>query len=189
MCDVGAPQWGGGLSMVGRVCLIAIVLSLVAPCSTTHIKGTFRAGDFYHFLVKFGFQKTDRHQKDTRGYIFGNITTIGKQWKEPVTLAVLDRFHFLEYYENRSIFNKDLACKKMFARLNSTSYDAKCNPNGHDFLRKVPCPQGGLCIDEDYKWNVVKGHQFTYVIQDFRQPKYVTQLDKKESRKLLLLLV
>lgn len=174
MYNARVPKRGGALATITLFWLVVVMFILITPCSTTHITGTFRAGDFFQFLVKFGFQKTDRHQKDTRGYIFGNITTTGKDWKVPVTLAVLDRSHFLEYYENRSLFNKELACMRMFGRLNSTSFDSKCNPDGNDFLRKIPCPPNGLCVDEDYVWNVVKGNQFTYVIQDVRQPKYVS---------------
>lgn len=36
----------------------------------------------------------------------------------------------------------------------------------------MPCPKGELCKDEDSKWNVIKGHQFTYVIQDLWQPRF-----------------
>lgn len=140
--------------------------------SGSHVTGTFKSNDFFKFLVKFGFQKTDRHQKDTHGYIFGNITS-NYPFSVPVTFAVLDTAHFLGYYENRLKFNKEQACKDMFNRLNTASYDAKCNPRGiYDFLRRIPCPKGELCVDEDYKWNVVQGNQFTYVIEDFRKPKF-----------------
>lgn len=154
---------------------VFIVYLLIIVCFHsiygTHITGTFKSNEFFKFLLKFGFQKTDRHQKDTHGYIFGNITA-KHPLSQPITFAVLDRSHFLEYYGNKSIFNKEQACKLMFNRLSTTAYDAQCNPPGkHDFLRRVPCPKNKLCVDEDSKWNVVQGNQFTYVIEDFRSPK------------------
>lgn len=155
---------------VNTAVLFLLLCGSLQDVSGTRVTGSFRTDEFFKFFIKFGFQKTDRHQKDTHGYIFGNITSKFKL-PVPITFAVLDRSHFLEYYENRSVFNKEQACRLMFNRLNTTSYDSKCNTDGYDFLRKVPCPKNALCIDEDSKWNVVKGYQFTYVIQDFRQPK------------------
>ena len=66
---------------------------------------------FFSFLAKFGFQKTEILNKDaTQGYIYGNITYFGAQNDsanvDQVTLAVLDRANFLEYYGNRSVPNR-----------------------------------------------------------------------------------
>lgn len=147
-----------------------VFLFIFSPTSSTHLKGIFKTDEFFKFLVKFAFQKTDRHHKEeTRGYIFGNITS-SRELPVPITFAVLTKPYFLEYYKNRLIYDKNLACKHMFNVLSTKAYDAKCNKDGNDYLRKVPCPKGGLCIDEDTPWNVVKDHQFTYVIQDLKQP-------------------
>ena len=101
----------------------------------THITGTFNTSEFFRFLMKFGFQQTDRHrQRDSYGYIFGNVTS-RKNFSQPVTLAVLDRGHFLEYYGNRTVRDRNEACARMFNTLNQSSYDAKCNIDGQDFLR------------------------------------------------------
>lgn len=60
----------------------------------------------------------------------------------------------------------------MFARLNATSFDAKCNPNGKgDYLRRVPCRKG-LCIDEDSPSNVIENSQLTFVISNLNQPRF-----------------
>jgi hypothetical protein len=66
------------------------------------IEGEFDTSDFYLFLNKFGFLKTEKasEQKSTFGYVFGNISAIG-DFPGTVTLAVLDRHHFLEFYGNR----------------------------------------------------------------------------------------
>lgn len=136
----------------------------------THLKGTFETKDFFKFLIKFGFQKTDGHSPDTtHGFIYGNVTS-RHNYSMPVTLAVLDRSYFLDYYKNREIFNKDEACKRMFSKLNKRAFDPHCSDTGKDYLRRIPCPKGQLCVDEVNPWNVVKNHQFTYVIQDFKQP-------------------
>ncbi|XP_065160392.1 integral membrane protein GPR180 [Atheta coriaria] len=142
------------------------------PNHTTHLKGKFRSNDFFKFLVKFGFQKTDLHlRENTHGYIFGNITS-NQHFPVPVTFAVLDRSYFLDYYQNHVLYDKSEACKRMFAQLKTKAFDPKCSPNGNDYLRQVPCPKGKRCVDEDSAWNVVKDYQLTYVIQDLKQPSF-----------------
>lgn len=159
------------MSKIKIIVAIAILLTLSShPTTCTHLKGTFKTKDFFKFLVKFGFQKTDRHHKeDTYGYIFGNITAKG-DFPESITFAVLTKPYFLEYYQNRLTYDRNEACKHMFSKISTKAYDSECNPQGIDSLRKIPCKRGELCIDEDRPWNVVKGHQFTYAIQDLKQP-------------------
>lgn len=155
-----------------KVLFVNVILILVCFQSTTptHLKGTFHTKEFFKFLIKFGFQKTDRHHKDdTHGYIFGNITS-KQDLPVPVTFVVLAKPYFLDYYKNRAVYDRNQACKHMFSIVNTKAFDAKCNPDGKDYLRKIPCPKNELCADEDSPWNVVKGHQFTYVMQDFKQP-------------------
>ncbi|KPJ11211.1 Transmembrane protein 145 [Papilio machaon] len=60
----------------------------------------------------------------------------------------------------------------MFQNLNSSAYHPKCNTCGQDLFRRIPCPEGKLCIDEDTPWNVIKTNQFTYVIQNTGQPRF-----------------
>jgi hypothetical protein len=87
-------------------------------------------------------------------------------------LVILDKFNFLDYYSNRSVANKELACQKMFDKLQISAYDTDCNAHARgDYLRKVPCPKGKLCIDEDEPKNIVPGSQFTYIISDLVQPR------------------
>lgn len=151
--------------------VIPLLTFFFLAVSSTHIKGEFSTDEFFKFLVKFGFQKTDIHyQKETYGYIFGNITS-NQQFKYPVTFAVLDGRHFINYYKNRELKNKEQACQIMFQDLNSSAYHPKCNAYGQDLFRRIPCPKGGLCIDEDTPWNVIKNNQFTYVIQNTGQPR------------------
>ncbi|KAL7293736.1 hypothetical protein TKK_0012806 [Trichogramma kaykai] len=148
------------------------LLMLCDKTNSTHITGTFKTKDFFKFLIKFGFQRTDQlNPKDSYGYIFGNITS-RTNFTQNITLAVLDRSHFLEYYGNRTIRNKELACAMMFDTLKKSSYDEKCNDDGQDYLRRIPCPKGKLCPDENVPWNVIKGNQFTYTIQDLYQPRF-----------------
>lgn len=159
------------LKIIQLVLISLLILHTnVYPVESTHLKGTFQTNEFFKFLVKFGFQKTDRHHKeDTYGYIFGNITS-KQNVPFPVTFAVLPKPYFVEYYKNRLLYDKSLACKRMFETLSTVAFDQKCNKGGKDFLRKIPCPANGLCADEDTPWNVIKGNQFTYVIQDLKQP-------------------
>ncbi|CAH0545819.1 unnamed protein product [Brassicogethes aeneus] len=160
-----------------RVVLVFCVFVVACLCTSkgTHLKGTFKTDEFFKFLIKFGFQKTDIHQPDlTHGFIYGNITSKNK-FPVPVTLAVLDRSRFLEFYNNRHserVYDKDQICKQMFRTLKKIAYNAKCNVNGNDYLRRVPCPKGGLCKDEEDPFNVVKNSQFTYAIQNFNHPSF-----------------
>lgn len=150
------------------LCLLLYNLTL---SSATRISGTWDSGDFFKFLVKFGFQRTIRiNQRDSYGYIFGNITS-NEVPSQYATLAVLDRGYFLQYYGNRSVADKDVACARMMSKISTVAFDPKCNTKGGDFLRSVPCPKGQLCREEDQPWDVVKGYQFTYNIQDLTQPR------------------
>lgn len=151
---------------------ILLVLHLICEQNATHITGTFRSNDFFKLLVKFGFQKTERHsQRDSFGYIYGNITS-QDSFPVPITLAVLDKYDFLPYYGNRTLYDLDKACERMFTTIDHFAYDKKChNKNPVDFLRRIPCRSGQLCDDEDAPTNVVPGYQFTYVISNMNQPR------------------
>lgn len=79
---------------------LIVLTSLLSLTAAVNIEGQFDTDDFYLFLNKFGFQKSSEiDQKSTFGYIFGNITA--KDLPPSLTLAVLDRHHFLEFYGNR----------------------------------------------------------------------------------------
>lgn len=155
-----------------RLLFILLITFILCFCNTNcaHLKGTFKNNEFFKFLVKFGFQKTDRHQRElTHGYIFGNITS-KQNFHVPVTFAVLDRSHFVQYYQNRGKYDKSEACKRMFSNLKDQAFHFKCAPKGQDFLRRIPCQKNKLCVDEDAPYNVIKENQFTYVIQNLVQP-------------------
>lgn len=156
------------------LCLLLFAFTAPPPSVTAiHIAGTFRPQhEFFKFLVKFGFQQTERHaQSDTLGYIYGNVTS-PDAFAVPLTLAVLDRQQFLSLYDNRYIYDKNYACRLMFSGLELSSYDAHCNPTARgDYLRRVPCPHGRLCVDEDNAAHVVPGSQLTYVISNLLEPR------------------
>nr|AEE61411.1 unknown [Dendroctonus ponderosae] len=151
---------------------IFLFIQCVEIYQCTHLKGTFSSSDFFKFLIKFGVQKTAGHSPDTsQGYIFGNITSKSHLFV-PITFVVLRRSHFIDYYKNRVIFDKDEACNRMFSKLNKRAYDPQCSHDGKDYLRRIPCPTGELCEDEDDQWHVVNNHQFTYVFKDFKEPAF-----------------
>lgn len=145
-----------------------------AKVTATHLKGSFDTQDFFKFIVKFGFQKAETHRpQDSFGYIYGNVTS-EKDFHQPVTLVVLDKSTFVDFYHNRSlsIYGRELACQHMFRHVQFLAYDVECNSHGkRDFLRRVPCPKGQLCVDEDAPSNVIAGNQFTYVISEVSQPR------------------
>lgn len=142
--------------------------------SALHAKGTWNSKDFFLFLGKFGFQRTDKNDiQHSQGYIYGNITSKNNKTKS-LNLAVVDSEFFMEYYGNRTAIKP---CSLMFEKIHTIAFDAICQPKGlEDFLRKIPCPTNGLCTDEDNPKNVVPGFQFTYKVQDMVYPRFVDQI-------------
>lgn len=140
-----------------------------------HLSGSWNSNDFYVFLAKFGFQKTDpKELEKTQGFIYGNITARRKNDNRTnlMTLVVVDSEYFLEFYGN-STLPAAHACPVMFNKLDTIAFDFICKPNGmEDFLRKIPCPNNKLCVDEDDPHNVVPGFQFTYKVRDVQRPRF-----------------
>lgn len=162
------------LNIISNVLLFVILIDSIVLHNATHITGSFRTGEFFKLLAKFGFQKTERHsQRDSFGYIYGNITA-KEQFPVPITFAVLDKHNFLPLYGNRSLINRDAACQRMFSTIDQFAFDHNCHSkNTLDFLRRIPCNRNQLCTDEDRPSNVIPGHQFTFVISDLNQPRLV----------------
>lgn len=162
---------------ISLVLRLIVIFNLIVLQSALHITGTFRTNEFFKLIAKFGFQKTERHsQRDSYGYIYGNITST-ETLPFPITFAVLDKYTFLPFYYNRTIAERDKACRYMFSTINQFAFDSKCNrkKDGVDLLRRIPC-NGQLCPDEDTSSNVIPDHQFTYVISDLNQPRYMELL-------------
>lgn len=157
------------------VSLFTLLVCIVTHAHGLHIKGQWRTGDeFFHFLAKFGFQKTSPRERElTEGYIFGNVTS--NNIEGAGTLALLPRQFFVDFYRNRTkaTTDRNLACQLMFKDVQKEAYDAKCHDLGReDFLRRVPCPKDQLCPDEDTPSQVVHGTQLTYAIQDINNPRF-----------------
>lgn len=167
-----SPRGRINLIFIGLACSVLLLPSVYG----LHLQGTFKTHHFFKFLAKFGFQKTDLHDYNTLGHIFGNITFRSlkeSNSKRFGTLLVVDKQHFLEYYGNRSVVDKNLACQRMFKKIDKIAYDRHCNQDGtEDFLRSLPCPVGRLCEDEDTPKHVVPGHQFTYSVHDNYQARF-----------------
>ena len=155
---------------------LPLIFAFIIQASALHVSGQWDTNtSFFTFVAKFGFQMTLIQRKaDTQGYIFGNITapSVNRTVPHGFTLAVLDKEYFYEYYKNRNVEDKDLACKLMFDRVQKAAYNVYCNGEGkEDFLRRIPCPQGRLCLEEDSPELVVNGYQFTFAIQDLTRPR------------------
>ncbi|XP_016947783.1 uncharacterized protein LOC108023051 [Drosophila biarmipes] len=171
---IRSERWWSCIRRLVVLTLLVLLLNAIPlPSSNaTHISGQFQTEDFFQFLVKFGFNKADPTRRNAFGYIYGNITSPDK-YGAPLTLVVLDRSTFLEFYGNRSQRSREAACTGMFSRLQRIAYDSTCNPRAkRDFMRHVPCPVNQLCSDEDAPANVVPGSQFTYVINLEAEPRF-----------------
>lgn len=167
--------------MIKRLQNLFILFFLFCCADSLHLKGNFNTRDFFVFLAKFGFQKTDHHDHiNTLGFIYGNITS-RENVKHRATFVVVDRQYFVDYYRKsrsevrfKNQFNLDRICTNMFEKIDIVAFDRNCKVNGtEDFLRNVPCALGELCEDEDTPEHVVNGHQFTYAVQDNNQARYI----------------
>ena len=152
--------------------ILCFLLLSVHQSSSLHLKGTWHTHEFFRFLAKFGFQKTNLLDKlNTQGYIYGNITTSDNVTTD-LTFVVVDSEYSLEYYGNRTVQPPTAACGAMFNKIDGIAWDYPCNPDGReDFLRKIPCPAGQYCVDEDEPARIVPGYQFTYAVQDTSSPR------------------
>lgn len=139
-----------------------------------HLTGTFRTDDFFKVITKFGFQKAEAAipHGGSFGYIYGNITATTDTFVQPISLVVLDKVAFVDFYSNRSHVDHELACQRMFAHLQPLIYDEACNKQGkRDYVRRVPCTLGQLCADEDTPSNLIPQQQFTYTISEVTEPR------------------
>ncbi|XP_074659967.1 integral membrane protein GPR180-like [Tubulanus polymorphus] len=163
--------------MCGFYIFSALLLLTADDGLSLHLSGTWHSSNFFLFLAKFGFQKTDLNNKvNTQGYIYGNITLNSASEKNipaDLTLVVVDSEYFIEFFSNSTATPRTKACASMFKKIDLIAWDVYCKPNNpEDFLRRIPCPKGELCIDEDSPSRVVGGYQFTYSVQDTNQPRF-----------------
>ena len=153
--------------------LFAVVL-LTPKTDSLHLKGVWRRNEtFFRFLTRFGFQQTfDDDKANTEGYIYGNITSVDAHNGTVATSAmvVVDSEYFLEFYGNRT--RKSGACPAMFRKIDTQAWDPVCNPDGkEDFLRSIPCPTGGQCMNGTKPEWLIPGYQFTYRVDDISKPR------------------
>lgn len=147
--------------------------SLLYSTSALHVSGQWHASEFFNFLGKFGFEKTnDQDLSGTLGYIYGNVTS-QQNITGQMALVVLDSEYFTEFFGNR-LLQRASACSAMFEKINEIMWDEGCNWEGYeDFLRRIPCRVNELCNDEmKDPHNVIDGYQFTYSVRDTNQPRY-----------------
>lgn len=160
------------MSNLAYLCHLLLCLSWCLTVPSLHLTGTWKPGEFFKFFAKFGFQKADKDNPDTKGYIYGNITS-NKNTTTGVMFVVVDSEYFLEYYANRTLLPRSEACPVMFKKIETIAWEYNCNPEGkEDFLRNVPCERGKLCKEEDDPKMVIPGYQFTYNIEDIVMPRF-----------------
>jgi hypothetical protein len=161
----------------------AALLSIVfyaTCCAGLHVRGSFKPAETpFAFISKFGFQRTiSTDDVDTRGYIFGNVTSntplpVGTY----LTLSLLPGAYYSRFSDPVAGTEADgyesATCAAAFSEVSAVAYDAVCNPTGvEDFLRRIPCVSGHLCPDEDRPDFVVKENQLTFIVEDFQHPRY-----------------
>ncbi|CAH8447419.1 unnamed protein product [Schistosoma rodhaini] len=175
---------------------ILTVLLITNGVNTLRLKGKWNPSNRYLFLTKFGFQRTQIDELEaTRGYIYGTVNLENgvsntQNVTDIATLVLVDGEFIMDLYGNatESIWTQNVTgmtyqesqwlmeterCNKMFDKINSLAWHKTCSPTGEmDLLRSVPCSSSGLCAEEDDPESVVPNSQFTFVVQDLRQPRY-----------------
>lgn len=106
----------------------------------------------------------------------------------PATLVIVDGEYVTDLYGNASLplslFSENsrlnswqaenARCQAMFSRINTLAWHRKCAPKAKmDFLRQAPCTTNGLCSEEEEPSRVEPNSQFTFTVQDRRQPRLV----------------
>ena len=160
--------------MIIRWFIVLFLLEFRANVAV-RLRGEFSPSDFVRLLTKFGIQKTDQHRPDeTFGYIFGNVTLLCPSNNCPPTNRTI-LFLILDYDYFLPMFNRERtqSCSEMMKNIQTIAFDRQCNEAGtEDFWRRVPCPRGQLCPDEDQPKNVIREQQFTFKIRDINQPRF-----------------
>ena len=155
--------------------LLVLMSSLLYSTCALHVSGQWHANEFFNFLGKFGFERTnDEDLLGTLGYIYGNVTS-QQNVTGQMALVVLDSEYFTEFFGNR-LLPRANACSAMFEKISAIMWDEGCNGDGYeDFMRRIPCTANKLCADEmNEPANVIPGYQFTYSVRDTNQPRYAT---------------
>uniref|UniRef100_A0A0R3TZM5 Peptidase A1 domain-containing protein n=1 Tax=Rodentolepis nana TaxID=102285 RepID=A0A0R3TZM5_RODNA len=181
--------------IVGSLLLILLLFCRIA--NGLHLSGVWSTDKVYTFLARFAFQKTSVAEiEGTRGYIFGNISSLDYSFNSsdrmpPATLVIVDGEYVTDLYGNASrpvqlfsdstngshfnLWQAETArCQAMFSRINTLAWHRKCSPKAKmDFLRQAPCTTGGLCSEEEEPSRVQPLSQFTFTVQDRRQPRTI----------------
>ena len=92
----------------------------------------------------------------------------------PVTLVVVDRSYFLDFYKFRNSNREDrnTACQIMFQEIShGNGCTAAAKVDFHKFLRRLPCSKNGICSDETNLTSVVGESQFTFPIENKNEAK------------------
>ncbi|RWS04134.1 Integral membrane protein GPR180-like protein [Dinothrombium tinctorium] len=167
-------------SLHSLVTFFVFTALLIEPIAGLNVNGVWSpSNDGFAIIGRFGFGKADIHRKtDSYGYIFGNITSASHplDTQRKASLVLLSRDTFLRLYgpESDQSVNHSSLCGSFVAEIDKYAYDAKCKgDNDRDILRYAPCKKGGLCEGGFASSNpLVSGYQFTFVIQDQRQPTF-----------------
>ena len=141
-------------------------------------------------IAKFGVGKSDPHHKeDSYGYVFGNVTKhLGPNEKtdsKTSALVLVNKELYqkikasYDYHKSDKKVNTNSTkspngfCQQVFQLIDDKAYDQNCRPqNQMDIIRYVPCVEGALCDGALKSSQIVSNYQFTYVIEDQKEPTY-----------------
>lgn len=120
-------------------------------------------------IAKFGFQQYDALDEDSRGYVYGNITSTPST-KDRAVLLIVPQMLISTLFSD-SMYGQ--SCDSMLQNLSSIAFEPVCLPKGtDDIMRWIPCASGKLCSEEEDQAKVVKGSQMTLRVKEPYTPEY-----------------
>ena len=142
-------------------------------------------------IARFAVGKSDPHHKeDSFGYVFGNVTKhldphekIRSQTNYAMILVNRELYMKIkniydDYKRDNKVIDKSAKshngfCEPVLSVIDDKAYDQTCRPNNTlDVIRYVPCHEGALCDGAIKSSQIVQNYQFTYVIEDQKEPTY-----------------
>ncbi|VDL70959.1 unnamed protein product [Nippostrongylus brasiliensis] len=138
------------------------------------VKGTWDSNEQrVRVITKFGFQQTSAlDRKNTRGFVFGNVTARDATNVTGQFLFALVPHKLIGSFHSKSQYA--MSCGTMLQNLSKLGFESRCLADGHrgDMFRWVPCPKGQLCHEEDDPRAVVPQCQLTMQVEEPSTAEY-----------------
>ncbi|RCN45084.1 hypothetical protein ANCCAN_08894 [Ancylostoma caninum] len=162
--------------MVRKWVTLKIIISFLLTSFTNavHMTGKWNTGsERVKIVTKFGFQQTSAlDRENTRGFVFGNVTSKGfDNSTRPFLFALVPQTLIGSFHSDSQYA---MSCGLMMQNISKLGFESRCFANGKrgDIFRWIPCTEGQLCREEDDPRVVVPGFQMTMQIEEPSTAEY-----------------